>query len=269
MRGEPWRRKYCKFFQPPGWLAPGANGRIGCDSGDLIRLEQAVSRGGEPRGMARFADDGAVMLRSELLEEACHHSSVKGVGWRELHEQWTAFETQPTCLVEKTLQLDPRPAQLQLVRNGPGHFDGEEEVCRGGIRPLLVGRERVRAIERRVDLDRVQLPRIPLQVRACPWGTSRQRPRNAPAGGADTNHASPRECEGSAAAVAGESRRALSFAKGGRIVDATIRALPGRIGIDDVAVGATVCALDLPIRRPRVLRPQHLGAASGAWFGTD
>ena len=269
MRGEPWRRKILQILPASRLAGARPNRRIGGDSGDLIRLEQAVSRGGEPRGMTRFADDCAAVLRSELLEEACHHSSVKGVGWRELNEQWTAFGTQPACLVEKTLQLGPRPAQLQLVRNGPGYFDGEVEVGRGGIRPLLVGRERVRAIERRVDLDRVQLPRVTLQVRACPWGTSRQRPRNAPAGGADTNHASPRECEGSAAAMAGESRRALSLAKGGRIVDATIRALPGRIGIDDVAVGATVCALDLPIRRPRVLRPQHLRAASGAWFGTD
>jgi len=69
--------------------------------------------------------------------------------------------------------------------------------------------------------------------------------------------------------MAGKPRRASSFAKGGRIVDATIRALPGRIGIDDVTAGAAIGTLDLPIRRPRVLRPQHLCTTNGAGFGAD
>ena len=69
--------------------------------------------------------------------------------------------------------------------------------------------------------------------------------------------------------MAGEPQRARVIGKGGRIVDATIRTLPGRIGIDDVAVGAAIGTLDLTIRRPRVLRPQHLRTANGAGVGAD
>ena len=66
-----------------------------------------------------------------------------------------------------------------------------------------------------------------------------------------------------------EAQRAPVIGKGGRIVDATIRALPGHIGIDDVAIWAAVGTLDLPIQRPSVLCPQHLATANGAGFGAD
>ena len=63
--------------------------------------------------------------------------------------------------------------------------------------------------------------------------------------------------------------RASAIRDGVRIVDATIRALPRRIGIEDVTVGAAISAVGMPIGRPRVLRPQHLLTAGGAWLGAD
>jgi hypothetical protein len=109
----------------------------------------------------------------------------------EPQRRWKLNEERPERLAEsrdlaeKPRQRFARRGERALMGDQLGNLDGEAERRRHGGGPALVDRRRVRPIEGRVDLGRVQSAGIALQLRAVGREALSMRARNVPAGAAD------------------------------------------------------------------------------------
>jgi hypothetical protein len=116
--------------------------------------------------VARLADDRTGVARAQQLEEAAGPSRVEGMRRRKLQQYHSQLAAQPGDFIEKPRQRLARPCQAAIVADHLRHLHREAEPGRHARGPPLIGRRRVRPVERRVDLRRVQLRGIALELRA-------------------------------------------------------------------------------------------------------
>ena len=189
-----WRKIRARRPVPPVVDQPGPAARsreasrawrIGGDPRDPV-LDQQSGRGlTGPGRMARLTYDRSGVERSQQREEPAGAARLESEGRRQLHEQRTEVPAEAGDLAEEPSQRFARPAQRALVGDEFRDLDGEAERCGHRVRPALVDRRGVRAIEGGVDLGGVQPTRIAVKLRALVRETVAMGAGNVPAGAAD------------------------------------------------------------------------------------
>jgi hypothetical protein len=108
---------------------------------------------------------------------------IEGQTRRKLKQQGPELRPEARHLGQEAIQAFVRADQAPRMRDRPRHLHGEAEPVRHRGGPPRVGRHPVGSIEGRVDLDRGEKLRVPLQM-AAGFGEVRGVDlRQAPAGG--------------------------------------------------------------------------------------
>jgi hypothetical protein len=114
--------------------------------------------------VAGLEDGQAGVEFAEGGEEFVGEAFVEGEGGWELDEDGAELVAETCDLVEKCLEQSAGVVELGGVGDGPGEFDGEAEVGRGGGGPALPGFAVVGAVEAGVDLYAMEAVGVAVEV---------------------------------------------------------------------------------------------------------
>src|SRR5580704_8236036 len=140
--------------------------------------------------MSRLAHDRNFDTPCEPREKLPRNTWPEMSLRRQLQQQYRELRSQTQHAIDKLVELGRRAAQSRVVGECPGNFHREAEINRGGIRPALVSRAPVQAVERGVDLNTVEVLRVVLQVGAPRLTVLLLVARVRPARGPDADHPS-------------------------------------------------------------------------------
>lgn len=163
------------------------SGRIGRDTRDPQAIKHRSGFVGEPCFVPRLEHDVSIEAIPQLAKERLRDRGVVSETRWQLDQNRTALGTESRALVEKTSQLAFRADQPRGVGNSLGQLYREPELVGDGRGPSLIGREAVRPVKARIDLDGVENSRVALKMGASFGKPRRVLSPNAPAGNPDVS----------------------------------------------------------------------------------
>ena len=143
----------------------GYLGGVGGDAGDMVIDQRLIGGGGEPTEVAGLADDRAVVMRvTQIIEEPRRHLRIED----EVGGSWTSTgprRSPSSAVCAANAAIDSSAIdQPPFVRDRLGQLDRKPEAVGNACRPARIGFRLVRAIEARIDLDRVEPGRVAFEI---------------------------------------------------------------------------------------------------------
>jgi len=139
----------------------GHRGEVLEDEGDFVAAEDAGESGVEPLPVADF--DGEFFVGRELREEGFENGKevalrfeFRAVEEWELENERAQFFFENGCGVEKFGEVGGSVLEQFVVGNDVGDFEGEKEIGRSLVVPILDGLGAWSAVEGGVDFDGVE-----------------------------------------------------------------------------------------------------------------
>ena len=166
--------------------------------------ERRLALGAEPGRVPRLQHQRAAPVPAEPVEERHGHLGIEGETGRQLDDEGPGPLAQRRGALHEALDQGVARDQPAHVRHHLGHLGRKAEPCRHAPAPALPGRDAMLAVERGVDLDRVEDRAEPFEVAALgreqrcrglvdgPAGDADPRDRVRPRRGQPVRRSSPR-----------------------------------------------------------------------------
>src|SRR5205085_7516994 len=154
--------------------------------------QQALSLRREPARVSRLESDMPGEPCAQGGEEGEGDPLIEGETWCKLDEDDRQLRTEAAGLRDESIQRRIGIGEPAIVRDRAWQLDRKPETGRHGGGPSLVRLALMRAVERAVDLDRVEALRVAFELAALGGKRGGVAARNGPAGRADAGRFSSR-----------------------------------------------------------------------------